>query len=88
MAGRTYSDVIRDAAKLYDIAASHILVADDPSDKEAAELANAVLGSLHREQAAHLRSLAALLDTAGTACVGTKEADEAMERLFAPLSDS
>jgi hypothetical protein len=38
--------------------------------------------------AAHLRSLADLLDTTGTACVGTKEADEAMERLISPLSDS
>lgn len=90
MADRTYSDVVRDAAKLYDIAASHILVADDPSDKDAAELANAVLGSLHREQAARLRSLADLL---GVNCDPTtweslEDGLDVCRELNSPLSDS
>lgn len=84
----TYSDVCRVAATLYDVAAGHTIVATAPADREVVELANAILGSIHREQASRLRALADLLDNVTFRdAVGTLNTDvKALLALIAPLS--
>jgi hypothetical protein len=72
----TYSDICREAAQELE----NFRVADTLG-RDPKPLASAVYF------AGHLRSLADLLDTASNACVGTREADESMERIFSPLSE-